>query len=199
VTAFAQARPGAGFRLHPRLRPTELALLGIVALALWIGAASLGATQRYRAAIDAGTVPAGLDFSPPDARALLVYLGALLLLHAAFVLAGRRTDQVLLPAVAMLGGIGLLLMQRLPQDTVVQSYGDLVAGLGQLQLGWLLVALGVIAVLALGVRSDTWLRTYKYTWAALGIALLLMTFVFGNDVNGARLTLSIGPLSGQPS
>jgi cell division protein FtsW (lipid II flippase) len=54
-------------------------------------------------------------------------------------------------------------------------------------------------VLALTIRSDAWLRTYKYTWAAVGIALLLATFVLGSDVNGARLTLSIGPLSGQPS
>ena len=51
----------------------------------------------------------------------------------------------------------------------------------------------------MAVRSDAWLRTYKYTWAAAGIALLLATFLFGSDVNGARLTLSIGPVSGQPS
>ena len=49
------------------------------------------------------------------------------------------------------------------------------------------------------VRSDAWLRTYKYTWAAAGIALLLLVFVFGSDTNGARLSLSVGPLSGQPS
>jgi len=49
------------------------------------------------------------------------------------------------------------------------------------------------------VRSDAWLRLYKYSWAAAGIGLLLLTFVFGHDVNGQRLTLSIGPLSGQPS
>src|SRR4029077_3367879 len=97
------------------------------------------------------------------------------------------------------GGIGLLLMQRLPQGLVVQQFGDAELGLGQLQLGWLLLALAVIAGLALAVRSDAWLRTYKYTWAAAGIALLALTFVLGNDVNGARLTLSIGPLAGPPS
>jgi cell division protein FtsW (lipid II flippase) len=199
MTAFAQARPGTAFRVHPRPRPTELGLLGIVAVALVLGAAGLGATQRYRATIDAGKVPAGLDFAPPDVRALLVYLLALLLVHVAFVLAGRRTDQVLLPTIGMLGGIGLLLMQRLPQDTVQQSFGSLELGLGQLQLGWLLIALVVIAGLALGVRNDAWLRTYKYTWAAVGIGLLLLTFVFGSDTNGARLSLSIGPISGQPS
>ena len=54
----------------------------------------------------------------------------------------------------------------------MQQFGDTELGLGQLQLGWLLLALGVIAALALAVRSDAWLRTYKYTWAAAGIALL---------------------------
>ena len=199
MSAVAQARPAPSFRIHPRPRTTELALLGIVAGAMVLGAASLGATQRYRAAIEAGRPPDGLDFAPPDLQGLLVYLVALLVVHVAFVLSGRRVDQVLLPAVGMLGGIGLLLMQRLPQDTVIQTFGALELGLGQLQLGWLLIALGVITVLALGVRSDTWLRTYKYTWAAAGIGLLLLTFVFGSDVNGARLSLSIGPLSGPPS
>ena len=199
MTAAAQARPLAGFRLHPRARPTELLLLGIVAAALVVGAASLGATQQLRAAAAAGEGTAGLRFVLPDPEALLAYLGALLAVHVVFVAAGRRTDQVLLPSVAMLGGLGLLLMQRLPQDLVTQSFGGTELGLGQLQLAWLLVALGVMATLAVAVRSDAWLRTYKYTWAAAGIALLLLVFVFGSDVNGARLSLSIGPLSGQPS
>src|SRR6478735_5941447 len=201
MSVVAQARPrrASRWRIRPRPRQPELTLLSVVAVALVTGSASLGATQRCRATIDAGDAVKGLDFSPVDTRALLAYLLALGAVHVLFVLAGRRTDQVLLPATALLGGIGLLLMQRLPQDLVVQQVGDTELGLGQLQLGWLLLALGVIAALALAVRSDAWLRTYKYTWAAAGIALLLMTFVFGSDVNGARLTLSIGPLSGQPS
>ena len=49
------------------------------------------------------------------------------------------------------------------------------------------------------MRSDGWLRRYKYTWAAAGIFLLLLVFVFGDVTGGARLTLHIGPISGQPS
>jgi len=49
------------------------------------------------------------------------------------------------------------------------------------------------------VRSDSWLRRYKYTWAAAGVGLLLLTFILGSEVNGQRLTLQIGPFSGQPS
>ena len=177
----------------------ETGLLAIVALALLVGGASLGATERYLAAKVAGRTLTALSLVPADPRGLGLYLGALAVVHAAFILAGRRIDQVLFPAVALLGGIGLLLMQRLPQDLVTQQLGPLVLNLGELQLAWLLVALAVIGVLALGVRSDRWLRTYKYTWAAVGIVLLALTFVFGQDVNGARLTLSIGPISGQPS
>ena len=57
----------------------------------------------------------------------------------------------------------------------------------------------MITVAAIVVRSDAWLRRYKYTWAAAGIALLLLTFLFGNEVNGALLTIEIGPFSGQPT
>ena len=201
MSAVVQARPRAAsrWRIRPRPRPTELTLLGLVALAMVIGSASLGATQRFRETLDAGATPEGLDFAPLDPRALLIYLGALGLVHLLFVLAGRRTDQVILPAAGMLGGIGLLLMQRLPQGLVTQSFFGTELLLAQVQLVWLLIALTIVTVLGLAVRSDAWLRTYKYTWAAVGIALLLATFVLGSDVNGARLTLSIGPLSGQPS
>jgi cell division protein FtsW (lipid II flippase) len=181
------------------MRKVELGLLAVVAAALLVGGASLGATERYLKANAAGERLPAFGFAPPDPRGLGVYLGALLIVHVAFVLSGRRTDQILLPAAAMLGGIGLLLMQRLPQSLVSQSIGSLQLDLGQLQLLWLMISLTVLALLALFVRSDRWLRAYKYTWAAAGIVLLAMTFVFGNDVNGARLTLSIGPVSGQPS
>ena len=115
------------------------------------------------------------------------------------MLAGRRTDQILLPVVGLLGGISLLLMQRLPQDLVTQDAFGTTLGLAQVQLVWLVLAISILTTLAIVVRSDAWLRRYKYTWAAIGVGLLLLTFVFGTDVNGSRLTLSIGPVSGQPS
>jgi cell division protein FtsW (lipid II flippase) len=159
-----------------------------------MGNVSLGATNRLHAAQLAGA-SGQLDLlSPWRPQLLAIYLGVLLAAHLVFVLAGRRTDQILLPTVGMLGGIGLLLMERLPQD-LAGSLG----GLAQTQLVWLVLAVATLTVLAVAVRSDAWLRRYKYTWAAVGLLLLLLTFVFGNDTNGARLSLSIGPLSGQPS
>ena len=175
-----------GIEVRPRLRRRELALLAIVATALVLGRASLASTL-------AGHLALG------DMRLLGVYLGGILALHVAFVLTGRRSDQVLLPTVALLGGISLLVMERLPQDLVVQRFAGHDLGLAQLQLGWLLLSLALLGVLAIVVRSDNWLRLYKYTWAAAGIGLLLAVFVFGRDVNGAQLDLCLGPVCGQPS
>jgi cell division protein FtsW (lipid II flippase) len=184
--AGSPALPGVLGRIRPRPRWLELRLLALVAIALAAGSVSLGATLD-------GT------FRLYDAQGLGVYIVALFIAHAAQVLAGRRTDQILLPTVAMLGGISLLLMQRLPQDLVVQSFGGRELGLAQVQLIWLLGALIIATTLGIVVRSDSWLRRYKYTWAAAGVGLLLLTFVFGTEINGQRLTLVLGPLSGQPT
>jgi cell division protein FtsW (lipid II flippase) len=182
------------FRFTPRFRGRELTLLGIVAVALWFGAISLGATQRLRQAMrDGDEGPINL-LDPAMPEILLTYLAALFAVHVVFVLAGRRTDQLLLPAVGLLGGIGLLLMMRLPQDLAGR-----LGGLAQTQLAWLLIGLAIVALLGAAVRSDIWLRRYKYTWAAVGVGLLLLVFLFGSETNGARLTLAIGPVSGQPS
>jgi cell division protein FtsW (lipid II flippase) len=192
MTALSSARAGLELGpIRPRFRRRELGLLVLVGIALVVGSISLGAT---RAAI-AGD---GLVVRPADTGRLILYLLALGAAHVAQVLAGRRTDQVLLPAVGLLGGIGLLLMERLPQDLAGSAFGDTL-GLAGVQLVWLLIAISLITALAIVVRSDTWLRRYKYTWAAVGIGLLLLTFVLGEDTNGALLTLRIGPFSGQPT
>ncbi len=191
TTGYRAIAPrSAGLRFpRPKARPRELGLLAIVALGLVAGSASLAAT-RAALALNGPTPGAGFL---ADGPALLWYVGGLFTAHLVLVLSGRRTDQVLLPTVGMLGGISLLLMERLPQTLA----GGL--GLGRTQLVWLLVSIGLVAVIGAVVRSDAWLRLYKYSWAALGVGILLVTFMFGHDVNGQRLTLSIGPVSGQPS
>lgn len=184
MTAALAALNRAGIR--PHLRRRELALLLLVCVTLLVGWLSL---ESFRA----GRLELG------DASMLVTYLGLLLLIHVGFVMTGRRMDEILFPAAGLLGGISLLLMIRLPQDLVEQAIGAQTLGLGPLQLLWLSLSFVVLAVLAILVRSDGWLRRYKYTWAAAGIGLLLLVFLFGDVVAGARLTLRIGPFSGQPS
>jgi cell division protein FtsW (lipid II flippase) len=181
--AGAPALPGFP---RPQARLRELGLLCAVVAALTIGSVSLGLLRTGR-------------LEPADGPGLLLYALGLLVAHLVLVVAGRRLDEVLLPVAAFLGGIGLLVMERLPQDLVVQEIGPWTLELGELQLLWLGVALVVATTIAVGFRSDRWLRLYKYTWAAAGLLLLALTFVFGTDVNGTRLTLQVGPLGGQPS
>jgi cell division protein FtsW (lipid II flippase) len=47
-------------------------------------------------------------------------------------------------------------------------------------------------------RDDGPLRHYKYTWALAGTLLLVITFLFGREVNGARLWIFLGPIGFQP-
>ena len=190
----AVGREAPRFRITPRFRGRELTLLVIVAIALVAGSVSLGATRLFEAAQLAETAPPTDILVLASPGLVLVYIAALFAVHGALVLAGRRTDQILLPTMGLLGGIGLLFMIRLPQDLAGR-----LGGLAQTQLLWLVIGLTIVAVMGVVVRNDVWLRRYKYTWAAAGVGLLLLTFVFGHDINGARLSLTIGPFSGQPS
>jgi cell division protein FtsW (lipid II flippase) len=173
-------------RVRPRIRSRELVLLLAVAVALTVGWASLASTVARRLTLG-------------DVSLLLVYLGVLGAVHVLFVVVGRRTDQVLLPVAGLLGGLSLLLMHRLPQGLAVQELGGIELTLAPLQLLWLVISFVLLGLIAVLVRSDGWLRYYKYSWAAVGVLLLLLVFVFGEETNGARLSLRVGPLQGQPS
>ena len=174
--------------IRPRFRHRELLLLVLASVALFAGWVSLASQQAGQMSIGDPTIPSA-------------YVGILFVIHLGFVLTGRRMDQVLLPVTGMLGSLSLLLMARLPQGLAGLSLGSVDLGLAPLQLVWLSLAFSVLAVLAIVVRNDNWLREYKYTWAALGIGLLLLVFVLppaGAD-DGPRLSLRIGPITGQPS
>ncbi|MEO8626264.1 MAG: FtsW/RodA/SpoVE family cell cycle protein, partial [Candidatus Limnocylindrales bacterium] len=172
--------------IRPRFRWRELRLLVVVALCLTVGWVSLESFRQ-------GQITIG------DVALLTIYLVALGVIHVAFVVTGRHMDQILFPTAGLLAGISLLVMNRLPQNLVVQQVGGTELPLGPLQLVWILLGFSLLAAIAIFVRSDGWLRRYKYTWAAAGIALLLLVFVLGSVTGGARLTLHIGPFSGQPS
>jgi cell division protein FtsW (lipid II flippase) len=193
MTATAAGLPSILGPIRPRPRGREARLLALVAITILVGSVSLELARRTA---DPGE---SQGLSPANPLHLAVYLGLIGLAHLVLVLSGRRMDQVLLPAVAMLGGISLLLMERLPQNEVRQSVGPWDLGLGDVQLAWLVLSFTLATALAVTVRNDRWLRLYKYTWAAAGVALLVATFLFGNEVNGLRLSLTLGPVSGQPA
>jgi len=119
------------------------------------------------------------------------------LAHLALAWSGHRGDELLLPAAAAMGAIGVVMLNRLPQDLA----GNPALGLGMVgtQLVWFGVGLAAMLVVAIGLRDDGLLRHYKYSWGLFAALLLVVTFLFGTEVNDARLWIVIGPFGFQPS
>jgi len=136
-----------------------------------------------------GTGPLGLAAA---------YLLMVLATHFVLVVAGHRGDPLLLPLVATIGGIGLVMLNRLPQGLRGTNLFGLQLGMAETQLLWFGVGLVAMLIVAVGLRDDGFVRHYKYTWALGGAALLVLTFLFGVEENGARLWISLGPVRFQP-
>jgi peptidoglycan glycosyltransferase len=128
----------------------------------------------------------------------LIYIAMLVGAHLLLVAFGHKGDQLILPAVGAMGGIGLIMLNRLPQDLAGTSGFGIDLGMAATQLLWFGVGMVAMLAIAVGLRDDGILRHYKYSWAAIGILLLAATFLLGYEVNGARLWIDLGPISVQP-
>ena len=128
----------------------------------------------------------------------LAYVALVLGAHIALVLLGHRGDQLLFPLAATTGGVGLVMLNRLPQTLAGMNLFGVEVGMATTQLVWFAISLMAMVAIAVFFRDDGILRHYKYTWALAGAGLLVITFLFGTEINGARLWLSIGPVTFQP-
>jgi len=138
----------------------------------------------------------GLPDPGPQAVAI-AFVVLLLAAHFALAWSGHRGDELLVPAVAGMGALGIVMLNRLPQDLAGNPAFNL--GMVGTQLVWFGVGLAAMLVVAIGLRDDGFLRHYKYSWGLLAAALLVATLLFGAEVNEARLWIIIGPFSFQPS
>lgn len=125
----------------------------------------------------------------------LAYMAAVFGISIWFSITGFRGDQVLFPIVVALSGLGLLVLQRL--SPVLEETGF--AGMVERQLIYLAAGLALLLGMITFVKRLNWLRRYKYTWALLGLALMVVTMIFGVEINGARLWLNVGPFTIQSS
>ena len=84
--------------------------------------------------------------------------------------------------------IGLVLVQRLASNLLAQ------------QLTWTVIAAGAFVATLLIPRDITALARFKWTWALLGVALLVSPLlpVIGREVNGARIWIGLGRVSFEP-
>lgn len=156
-------------------RRTELGLLILGALVV-ISAYFLASLGK------SATIPAHVF---PFLVAMLVLMGVA---HVANRILAPEADPLILPLAALLNGLGYVMIARLDYK------------LAALQALW--SAVGIVAYVATlaVVRFSRDLDRYRYLLGFGGVFMLLLPLVpgIGENINGARLWLRLGPISFQP-
>jgi cell division protein FtsW (lipid II flippase) len=111
----------------------------------------------------------------PTVQGLIPALG----LIGVFVLANiflsifyPRSDQVLLPIIGLISGIGVMMATRLGPDVGQNN-------LGTKQLTWVLAGIILCMAMLAILRNTRWLSRYKYSWAVACLAVLLPAVING--------------------
>jgi cell division protein FtsW (lipid II flippase) len=92
-----------------------------------------------------------------------------------------------LPALAvLLSALGLLAVARVSPE------------LAQRQAIWLAISLGLAIALGPAFNRFRVLAAYKYIWILIAIALFAALALFGQEVNGAKLWIRLGPVQFEP-
>ncbi|MFI6129844.1 FtsW/RodA/SpoVE family cell cycle protein [Micromonospora sp. NPDC051141] len=181
----------SGVRLARSRRNAELSLL-LLAMVL---------VAAYAAMIEAKALDTiTSDFWVPAAALGLVFLG----LHLVIRWLAPFADPALLPAVALLNGIGVGFLRRydLAQAAPAER-ADLAifAGTGGRQLAWTLAAVALAAGLLAILRDHRTLSRYAYTLGLAGIVLVMIPAVLPgrfSEINGAKLWIRVGGFQIQP-
>jgi len=119
-------------------------------------------------------------------RVPLAVLGAVALAWMLVQPASVSRDNTL-PALAVaLSALGLLTVARLSPELIPKQ-------LGLLGFSLVLVALGAPVIARFRV-----LAAYKYIWIVVTIVLFLALALFGQEVNGAKLWIRLGPVQFEP-
>jgi cell division protein FtsW (lipid II flippase) len=118
-----------------------------------------------------------------------IFLGLCFAGHVFLRVTLPYADPYIFPLVAVLACFGLVVIYRI-DDTLARE-----------QAQWFVFGLILFAATILLLRDLRVLEQYRYTIAALGLALLLLPRVpgIGQQVNGAYLGVKLGPLSFQPA
>ncbi|WP_442934061.1 FtsW/RodA/SpoVE family cell cycle protein [Micromonospora sp. CPCC 205561] len=181
----------SGVRLARSRRNAELALL-LVAMVL---------VAAYGAMVEAkvlDTVTA--DFWMPAAALTAVFLG----LHLVIRFLAPYADPALLPAVALLNGLGVGFLRRLDLGKAAPAEREelaIFAGTGGRQLAWTLASVILAAGLLALMRDHRSVSRYAYTLGLAGIVLVMIPAVLPSrfsEINGAKLWIRVGSFSIQP-
>lgn len=183
-----------------RYRWKELGLLIIPFMILLLEMFQLPIAQLFQLKIKSNqqTIPLSTTLLPTLQDLIPVFglIAALILVNMLLSAFFSKADQVLLPLVGLMSGLGVLMALRLGPEV-----GDPVLGIRQLV--WVLLGFVVCMATVFGLRNMNWLKRYKYTWALLGILLVALTIVNALRVKNldspTHDQLNFGPLKLQPS
>ncbi len=135
----------------------------------------------------------GEAVSPPFAYGG-AYAGMMLAVYLIVRLWLPYADALLIPIVTMLTGLGLLMIYRLTFSEGVSSQD------ATTQVIWIMVGCVAMLLTIFLFRNYQRLLNYKYLLAFAACLLIAsVSTPLGYEVNGARLWVSIGPVSFQPS
>jgi cell division protein FtsW (lipid II flippase) len=126
---------------------------------------------------------------PTNLRPFVGVIAALLLLgHVANRVLAKHADASLFPVAGMLNGIGYVIIARLEPK------------LANRQAAWTAIAIVAYVLTLTAVRSTRRIERLRYTFALIGVMLLLLPLVpgIGREINGSRIWVGIGPISFQP-
>ena len=175
----------AGWRT-PTRRNAELVLLLF----------AMGIVTVYAAAVEYGVSRHLGRFWLPPLLLTIVFLGA----HMVVRFLTPYADPVILPAVALLNGIGVVFLHRVdldPDMPDLNAHPNFVdfGGIAFKQLIWTVAAIVVATVALIIVRDHRTLSRYAYTLGLTGIVLMMIPAVLPaslSEVNGAKLWIRFG-------
>lgn len=134
------------------------------------------------------------------------YLLALAIAHLLIRRYAPYADPLLLPIVALLNGIGLVMIYRLDlarEISAINRGEEVPTAQASLQLVWTGVALVCFLIVLLVVRDHTVLQSYAYTLALVGVVFLAIPALLPSslsEVNGAKIWIKVpGLFSIQPA
>lgn len=130
-----------------------------------------------------------LHFAPPHAVGppwMLALLAALAIVWVLWQPAAMVRDDVLPALAVVLAALGLAMVARLSP------------ALAQRQQLWILVSLLLAIACAPLFTHFRRFAAYKYLWVVASLVLFALLLLFGQEVNGARLWIRVGPIQYEP-
>jgi cell division protein FtsW (lipid II flippase) len=178
----------------PGVKTRRNAELGLLAFAMVLVA-------FYSATVEAHQLDTiSSSFWVPAALLSALFFG----LHLVVRFTAPYADPVLIPAVALINGLGVGFLRRLDIARAIsekEPVPGVFAGTGGRQLAWTLASLILAAILLVVVRDHKVVSRYAYTLGLIGIVLVMIPAVLPSsisEVNGAKLWIRIGSFSIQP-